>query len=253
MIYLGDAVSQLDGSTFAHQNCVAACTSELGDCDSLGYWNVRPSTIRKLTGDTSGGLSYDDSIAALKAATGIGLKVLYWVSESALDDAIDSPRVAAISIDCSVTRYTPFRTGTYTGRHNVVVGGKRYVTVTRSDGSTYSQKQAYVMDPGRTDAVWVWWPWSLLIKAAKASTGNGTIHLYYTRDFTNVKRTVESDGAIRTSTSVTATKVGTVRKGEIYTVLTTAKGGEWGSGTTHPGNGWSKIGTSKFVNGGRLR
>lgn len=256
MIYLGVPVSQLDGSTFAHSNCVAACTSEAGDCSSLGFWNVKPATIRKLTGDTSGGLSYDDCIAALKKATGgeVALSVLYWAPESTLEDLVTAGRVVGLSIHTAVTRYTPYRTGTYVGRHNVIIGAKRYATITRSDGTKYQQKQGYVMDPGRTTARWEWWPWTLILQAANRSTETtDKIHVYYTRDLVNVKRTVDSDGSIRATASDTATKVGTVSAGQIYTVLTTVKGGTWGTTTSNPGNGWSKIGTSKYVNGRRLR
>lgn len=259
MIYLGDAVSQLDGTAYAHQNCVAACTSVLGDTSSLSWWNVPPSRIRKLSGDTVGGLTYGDSVAALKLATGgeVDLKVLYWAPQNAttstLDDLIDAGKVMAISILAAITRYTPYNTGTFTGRHNVVVGAKRYATLTRSDGTKFTQKQGLVMDPGHTDVKWVWWPWNLIVKAATSSTGTNAIHCYYTRDLTNVKRRAKTSGAVRSTPAVTATNVvGRVVKDAEYTVLDTVKGGTWNL-DVRKGTGWSKIGDKKFTHAGRIR
>lgn len=259
MVYLSDAVSQLDGSKYAHQNCVAACTSALGDTSSLSWWNVPPAKIRTLTGDISGGISYDDSVAALKTATGgeVDLKVMYWApinsTVDTLDDLITAGRVVAISILTSVTRYTPFNTGTFTGRHNVVVGAKRTILITREDGTRVNQKQGLVMDPGRTTAKWVWWPWSLIIKAAKASTGSNHMHCYYTRDLTKVTRTAKSSGAVRSVPEVrTGNIVGRVVKGQGYSVLDTVRGSRW-TLDGREGYGWSKIGDRKYVHGGRLR
>lgn len=258
MTYLGNAVTQLDGSKYAHQNCVLATTSVLGDTSTLGFHRITPARLRVLSGDTLGGVTYTTAAKTILGATNneVKLTVLYWApqnsTESTLDDILDARRATALSIDCSVTRYTPFRTGTFTGGHTITVGAKRYVTITRSDGSTYRQKQAYVMDSGHSTAKWVWWPWSLLIKAAKARTGNNTIHVMYTRDVTNVTRVAASDGPIRSSATIANNKVGMVYKGKSYVVLDTVKGSAWTvDGRT--GTGWSKLGAGKFVSGGRLR
>lgn len=252
MTYIGNAVTQLDGSKFAHQNCVLATTSVLIDSASLGYWKVKPSRLRTLSGDTSGGVTYSlaESTAAKATDKEVNLTTVYWApensSESTLDNILSAPRLTAISIDAGVTRYTPFRTGTFTGGHTVTVGGKRTILVTREDGSRVNQKQAYVMDSGHSDAKWVWWPWSLLIKAAKSRTGGNSIHVLYTRDLGGTKRVAKGKGAIRSSAKVTSTnRVGSLVAGQWYTVVSTVKGGTYTlDGRTM--NGWNKLGTGKY-------
>lgn len=254
MTYLGDPVTQLDGSTYQHSNCAAAGGDELANCSSLGFWQPKPAAIRVKTGDTVGGLDYPEVAAAIKAMTGgeVVLTPLYWAAPATLDDVLDAPRVTGISILCSVTVNTPYHTGTYTGRHFVVVGAKRSVTVARADGSTYLQKQAYVMDPGKGPAYvkWQWWPWSLLMKAAMASTGNGTIHLMYTRDLGGVSRTTKSAGSIW-SKPVGGSQIATIAGGVAVTVLGTVKGDGY-SANGHTAYGWSHIGKG-YVKGLRLR
>lgn len=254
MTYLGEGVSQLDGSKYSQSNCVLASTTELMDCSTLGFWRVKPSNLRIISGDTEGGVSYTLAASTAKKATAgeVDLTVIYWAPEnsttSTLDNLLDSPRVTAVSISAAVTRYTPFRTGTYTGGHTVIAGAKRFATVTRADGTKYQQKQVYVMDAGHLEAKWVWWPWSLLIKAAKARTGNNTIHVLYTRDLGGVSRVAKEDGAIRSSAKVIlspSNKVGTITKGNSYTVQETVRGGSYSlDGRTM--SGWNKLGTGKY-------
>lgn len=257
-LYLGRPVSQIDGSWAQNLNCVLASTSELGDCSSLGFWRISPARLRSLSGDYVGGVTYDDAKKTLANATNgeVNLTIVYWApensSESTLDNILSARRVTGISIDAGVTRYTPFRTGTFTGGHTVVVGSKRNAYVYINDKRVL-QKQALVMDPGHGTAKWVWWPWSLLIKAAKARTGGNMIHVIYTRDLTNVNRLVKSTGAVRTEPRMRATKVGEVTKGEIVRVITTVRGGTWEYGTHHRGIGWAKLGDKRYTHGGRVR
>lgn len=252
MTYIGNPVSQLDGTWAQDWNCVAATVSELGDCSSLGFWKVPPSRIRTLTGDYLGGLTYTDAAEALKTATNgdVVVSYLYWVPSSTLDDLLNAPRISGIVIDCSVTRYTPFRTGTFTGLHSVVVGAKRIITLKRSDGTSYKQKQAFVMDP--INNTWVWWPWSLLMQAANYAAGAGLIHVIYTRDLANVTRTTTSDGYIRSSAHITNNKISPFVNGKSFTVIQTIRGGVW-TVQGREGKGWSRIGTNKYVVGGKLR
>lgn len=254
MIYLGGALTQIDGSSMAQSNCVIATVSEEADCSSLGYWKLKLPVLRKLTGDTSGGVNYNLARDTVKMMTGgeVVLTVLYWapetVTNSTLTNLLDAPRVAGTIISCAVTRYTPFRTGTYTGMHSVNVGAKRIATVTRADGTKYQQKQVYVMDPGHSVAQWVWWPLSLLTKAAAASAGAGKIHLIYTRDLGAVNRIAHEDGSIRSSTKVINSPsniVGKITKDTAYQVVSTVKGTSYTlDGKTM--DGWNKLGTNKY-------
>ncbi len=257
MLYLGKPVSQIDGSWAQNLNCVLASAAELADCSSVGYYRPTPARLRSLTGDYQGGVSYDQARSSVASYTNseVILSVLYWApqtsSDSTLDHLLDARRVVGISIDAGVTRYTPYRTGTFTGGHAVIVGAKRNAYVWINDRKVL-QKQALVMDPGHGTAQWVWWPFSLLLQAAKARTGGNMIHVFYTRDLTSVKRIAKSDGAIRSEPRMRATKVGEINKGQVYYVETTTRGGSWET-NGHTGIGWSKLGTGKYAHGGRLR
>jgi hypothetical protein len=249
--YLGDAVTQLDGTTYQYSDCGCAGSAELADCSSLGFWRPTPARIRNLSGDTSGGVSYPDLAAAVKKATygEVVLTPLFWVPPSTLDDIMSAPRVTGVSILCSVTINTPFRTSpTYTGRHFIVLGARRYATVTRSDGTKYQQKQGLIMDPGHSTTYlkWQWWPWALIVKAATASTGNGTVNLMQTRDLGGVSRTAKANGGVHTTPSTTASLIGTVAKDKTYTVAGTVRGGGYAA-NGHICKGWSKRGTGQFV------
>lgn len=253
MTYLGQAVTQLDGSPFSHQNCVLAATSELMNCSSLGFWDVGVPRLRGISGDNYGGVTYDTAEVTASRASGgeVKLSHLYWAPEtstnSTLNSLLSAPRIVAISIDAGVTRYTPYNTGTFTGGHTVTVGSKRTVTVYRSDGSSYRQKQALVMDSGHSVAKWVWWPWNLLIKAARARTGSNTINVLYTRDVGHVVRVAKADGAVRTSPKISATnKISKIYKNHSYTVLATLRGGEYNM-DGRVLNGWNMIGTNRYV------
>lgn len=253
MTYLGNAVSQIDGTYYAHQNCVLATTSVLGDSASLGYWKVSPARLRRLSGDTSGGVTYGLAEDTMYRASDqeVNLTTVYWAPQntttSTLDNILDAPRVTAISISAAVTRYTPYRTGTFTGGHTVTVGAKRYQEIIRADGSRYKQKQVKVMDSGHSTARWVWWPWSLLIKAAKARTGGNSIHVLYTRDLGYFSRRAKADGAIRStaSASSSANIVGRIYEGTAYTVILTLRGGTY----TLDGkkmSGWNKLSAGRY-------
>jgi hypothetical protein len=254
MTYRNAAKSQLDGTPYAQSNCGATVAGRLADTATLGFWSPGGGVVRNWTGDTSGGIDYTTLASAIKSHTGETLTVLYFAPPSTLDDILDAPRVTGLSILCSVTVNTPYHTGNYTGRHCVEVGAKRTVNVKRADGTTYAQKQAYVMDPGKGPAYvgWQWWPWSLLMKAAKASTGTDAIHLIYTRDLADTKRTAKADGGIHATADTGGTLVGSVKSGTAYSVAATLKGGGY-SANGHTCYGWSELGAGKFVAGRSLR
>lgn len=251
--YDGLPTSQLDGTALAHSNCTAGQASTLADSVSFRYWDPSPSAIRKQTGDTSGGMTYDAVVGAVKALTKgeVVLKAMYWAPADTLEDMIDDGRASGLSILCKVTVTTPWATGTYTGRHCIGVYGKRYKTL--ADGT--KQKQGKVMDPGKSTAVFAWWPWSLIIKAALASTGGGGIHLMYTPDRTSVKRVARTSAAIRSSAKVIdspSNKIGSMAEGAAVTVINGLVGGSYGI-NGHTSTGWAQIGSGKFVVGAKLK
>lgn len=248
-MYYSNPVSQIDHTAYQNLNCVAATASMLADTSSLGFWNVTPARIRSLSGDTSGGITYTAASNAVQNATGgdVNLQILYWAPQNAnrstLDDLLEAPRSVGIVIHCAYTVNTPFRTGWFAGTHSVVVVAKRHRN---------GVKQALVMDPGRSDPKAVWWPWALLIKAAKGAAGGDFIHVLYTRDMDDVKRVAKKNGAIRSAPRQDAPRVSTITAGNVYTVYGTVRGGQW-EVPYHQGRGWSKLGVNKFAHGGRIR
>lgn len=247
MPFIGAPVSQIGTGTFSQQNCVVTCLKKLMECSSLGYWNPSVAHLRAESDDSSGGITYDTALATSSRVTGgeVVLSRLYWTDQSILDDLLDAPRVVTISILCSVTRYTPFRTGTFTGGHSVVLADKRFVTL--SDGTR--QKQGLIMDPGHTDAAWVWWPWSLILRATAARAGAGKVHVMYTRDLGGVSRKAHAKGSIRSATKVIdkpSNVVGSFASGESVGVIATVSGSPYTlEGKTL--TAWNKTGANRFA------
>lgn len=251
MAYKGKPVSQLDGSTFAHSNCAPAVTKKLMDLWTLGYWNPLVKALRIASGDTSDGVSFTDceTAAAKLSNQEVLLKHLYWAPVTVVDDMLEAGKEFGISILCSVTvNKPPYNTGTFIGRHAIAVLAKRTYTWTDSTG-THSQKQYLVMDPGKTTAKFVWWPASLLIKAALASGDGAGVHVIYGRDRTNVTRVAKATGAIRSAPAVLddpSNKVGTILAGATYLIADTVDGGSYAQ-DTRTLTGWNKLGVGKFT------
>lgn len=245
--FLNNARTQIDGSRYAMVNCVIAVVIGLLETASLGFWRFSCSSFRIATGDTSGGITYDVAVATAARITKSEVKLsrLYWAAPATLNDLLDVKRVVALSIWTSRLRGTPWALSGSFG-HTIEIGGK-FV-------DSKGVKRAWVMDPGHSDAQWEAWPWSLVIACAKDRTGNGTIHVMYTRDLTNVDRAVISDGAIRNAPAVIpGNVVGHLKAGESERVLTTVRGGEWDTGRGYKARGWSKLGDRRYAMGKRIR
>jgi hypothetical protein len=241
--YLPPLSHQLDGSRYAHQNCVPATGTALMDRASMGYWRVAPSTLRTRSGDTSGGMSYEQLAAVVKSSTNsqVLLVPAYRLSEGNLDTLLDSGKAVGVSISCLVTVNTPYHTGTFTGGHTLGVHKKRF------NASAGGRKEYLVGDPGTTKD-WTWWPASLLIKAAKARSG-GTISLVSCRDTEGVGRVARNVGNIRSTPSTGATDKGDTKTGVAYSVLSTVNGGKWTTADGRTAYGWAKIRTGTGVTG----
>src|SRR5262245_50550351 len=107
---------QGDGSKYQWQNCVLATTTDLVNKVTGGRLRPPASALREITGDTSGGVSYGQAEDAALEATGgqVILEPRYGLDRSQARDLVAAGRSAGWSIDCSVTRYTTRRTGSYT-------------------------------------------------------------------------------------------------------------------------------------------
>lgn len=249
-MYIGDTYYQLDGTSQQEANCVPSTGTDLEDTSSLGYWRTPAPKLRSLSGQPSGGLSYDTLIAAVKKATTgeVVLTRLYGVPVSTLDDLVAAPRAIGISIDCSVTIHTPFHTGSFTGGHTVGLYGRRFYN---------GQKQGLIGDPGRGTSSnklpKVWWPWSLILKAALSRTGGNGINVVYTRDLEGVTVKAKAPGNIRSGASTTSADLGNVTVGATYAVAATLHGGKWTTVDGHSGYGWARLTNGRYVAGGILR
>ncbi len=244
--FLNDAITQIDGSAYAMKNCVIAVVVGLIRVASLGYWKISCAAFRTATGDTSGGITYDTAVATASRKTSGQVKLarLYWAPPSTLRDLMVKRVAAGLSIWTARLRGTPWALSGSFG-HTIEIGG----IFTDSAGV----ERAWVMDPGHSDAQWEAWPLSLVLGCAKDRTGNGTIHVIYTRDLTNVDRAVLSDGVVRDAPNGTAPIVGKVAAGTTVRVTTTVRGAAWDTGRGYTARGWSKLGDKRYVMGKRVR
>lgn len=248
-MYIGNKLGQMDGSTYASRNCVAAVTAALIDRVTVGGIRVTGAYIRKLTGDTSGGITEIQAMKAATQATGgqVMLEPRYGLSPDQVRDLAKSGRAFGILISCAVTRYTAFRTNYYTGLHELYV--QRY------DAGT---DRYLIDDPGTTTAGFMWWPASLLHKAAAAGTGYHGLQVLVARDTEGVSRIAHLvPGTIRATPDVSAASKGSVQLGKAYNVLLTTNGGPWKREDGTTGDGWHKVRVgltgSGYILGKRLR
>lgn len=251
--YVGPLYHQIDGSAFEYDNCTLANLTTEMDCASDGFWRVPASRLRVMSGDTSGGLTYDQIVALAPRATGNEVHVarMYYIPVSNVVTLLKAPRTVHISILCSVTLNTPFHTGNFTGRHNIGLYDYRVYAWTDSTG-THSQQQVLVGDPG-TSADFRWWPLGLVLKAASASATAGTCNVWYSADLEGVTRTARLGSPLYQGPSFAAAVPGaTISAGTAENVIATQAGVTWSktiSGVARTGAGWSKIQNAVGVQG----
>lgn len=257
------AQTQLTGSALEHSNCTWACATMAVDRYSMGRYRPSPDHLRAVSGDTSGGSTYNQNAEAVAEDTSIRLEPRYGLTRSQVRDYIASGRAASISIDCSVTRYTSRRTGTYTGGHSVHV--ERYVWRAANSTPCSCEKQTTtahaefdVCDPGKSTTYLGYKRWSaaLLFKAAEArmggAPGDPCIAVLLTRDTEGVTRMAVESGQLYSAASSSSTVVGSFTKGKSFSVVSTRNGGGWLAGTVSHSQ-WHriKVGTSYAYAKGR--
>jgi hypothetical protein len=242
---------QGDGSWAQWLNCVLASATDLMCRASVGYWRVAASKLRTITRDTSGGVTFEQAAAATKTATNgeVILDPRYGLIRSEMKNLIDAGRACAVSISCWVTRYTSRRTNTFTGSHAVYVNDYAWRTTTcfcEKDKPGLDHGEYLIDDPGTTAAGYMWWSAELVYKAAEAN-GGGRISVMVCRDTEGVWRKARKNGTIRSSTSTTSKKTGSITQGQSYFVALTLEGGDWVSDTDDGlRNDWHRV---KFGDG----
>lgn len=253
---------QGDGSWAQWLNCVLACATDLMCRASVGYWRVAASKLRTLSGDKSGGVTYGQAAdATIKATNGqVVLEPRYGLNAGQVQSYIASGRAAAISIDCSVTRYTSRRTNTFTGGHSVYIQQYRWTAPGQCGCELQKETQHgeyLIEDPGTTSAGYRWWSSSLVYRAALAR-GGGSISIMLCRDTEGVTRTTRKDAVIRASASTTSQRVAKIPKGRSLYVTSTRDGGPYISDTDgQTSHNWHRVryatGKYGFTKGENLR
>ncbi len=239
----------MDGSAYDDANCVLATCTDLIDRATVGRLRIAAPVLRRASGDTSGGVGYSTAAATVTKATGgqVVFEPRYQLTRSQVRDLVVAGRAIGISIDASETRYTPYRTGTFTGGHTVYVNHYHW-------DATQQRAEYTVEDPGTTAAGYLDWPADLLYRAAE-KRGGGRINVLVSRDTEGTWRTCREAAGVHAFASSSSTKKGTTIVTHKYAVLDTSNGGEWPR-TDGVSNGWHRIkyGTGAgFVRGEALR
>lgn len=220
--------SQMDGSVFGKSNCVLAVTTNLIDRATVGALRIPASTLRTITGDTSGGILHSQAAAAaLKATNGrVVLTPRVLSSRQQLRDLSQAGIAFGLFMHTAETRYTRFRTNYYIGLHELYV--QDY------DAAAYS---FLIEDPGTTSAGYMWWPESLVFRAAERA-GNGSIFVLTARDTEGVARKAVASGFFRAKPDLTSAHTGTLVAGKSYHVIRTVNGAMWKRADGGQSNGY---------------
>lgn len=234
--------SQMDGSVYQRSNCVLAVTTDLIDRATVGALRIPAPVLRKLTGDTSGGVTHSQAAAAAYTATKgrVVLTPKVLSSRQQLRDLSQAGIAFGLFMSAYTTKDTRFRTNAYTGLHEIY--GQDYDP---------ADDEFLMEDPGTTSAGYMWWPEDLLFRAAERA-GGGSIYVLVAKDTEGVTRKCVMKGRIRATPDVNGTDRGPLVLGKSYTVSRTVNGGFWKRADGGQSNGWHRI-ADGWVAGERLQ
>jgi hypothetical protein len=233
--------SQGDGSFLQWSNCLLADATMAMHRASVGLWRVAAPVLRKLSGDTSGGVSLDQQAAVVELVTKgqVVFEVRYGITRSMFKAFIASGRAASVIVLGSIYVRTLRRTNYFLGRHGLYVnayreskGGTDCHCELRESGAAshnLAHGEFYVKDPGITSIGFRWWSAQLLYRAAEmgAAAGAGAIDVSLTRDTEGVSRVARLRAPIRASASNTAKVLGYTAVNVARTVVNTLNGTPW--------------------------
>jgi hypothetical protein len=228
--------SQIDGSADQYNNCVPATCVMAADRATVGRKRVTTRQIRAASGISGRGLTYAEAVAATKKVTGVQGEPRYGITRADLHNLVVAGHAVTLSIDCSVTRYTAYRTNTFAGSHSVYV-------------NSYHSSTYRIEDPGTTSAGYLDWPADLVYRAAEARTMGHGINVIVWPDTEGEKRKAIAPGRFRATPSLTGVDKGPIDVGYIYYVGATTNGGAWKRSDGGISNGWHRISTGAFVPG----
>ena len=234
--YLPPKYSQGDGSKYQWSNCVLAVTTDLIDRDTVGALRIPASTLRTITGDTSGGVTHSQAAAAADKATKGRVKLHSRViTRAQMRDLGEAGIAFGVFMHTIVTKDTRFRTNGYIGLHELYV-----------QDYDEGDDSFLVEDPGTTQTGYQWMPASLLFRAAERA-GNGSIFVMTCQDTEDVNRVAVLKARIRATPTPKGADNGSVILGKTYWVSRTQNGGMWPRDTGGQADGWHR------VNGGWIR
>lgn len=255
-------IPQFDGSTFAGTNCgacseaVRVVSQQKGVKPAKGYpWQPTGASIRRETGDTSGGLNPSQTTNASYREYGVPH------AAPRIDDWDNVPALLwkgyAVDLLVSYGPIDDYLSGSpgFRGNHRIVLVG---ITDTSNWRRALSADSLY---DGRRSGIPLgpkWIPLTVLRTAAgKLDLGGGVSinerygygHAYYVPSLTRtapaepvatLRVQVTCDTIARRGTSITSDKLGSLSKGDILTVTATSEGGHW-SGCGEEGTKWRKF------------
>jgi hypothetical protein len=198
-------------------------TSASMACDAATGGKKRPAVeaLRKATTVAHPyGISYSAIAHATAEVANVPSEARYGLSRSQVVALASSGRPFCISIDCSVTRYTARRTGTFTGGHTIYGPPMSYSNWPggsdcgcEKDTST-RHSEFRMQDPGTYSVGFVQWSAELLFRAAEARTGGNGINVLVFPDTTDVYRAVIEAGWVRSKPTTESAKVRRVEAGD---------------------------------------
>lgn len=236
MAFRPKQLSQFQPSTWSSSvDCVPACTAHLINRATVDGKKPSHADVRKASGVTDKrGLSYAEAATAA-AKFGVTLTPRYGITRAQLKDILTSGRACAVSIDCSVTVNTPYRTNSFTGDHSEF-----------AQAYSSSINAAAVEDPGTTAAGYLNWPFDLLCRAAEARTKDHLgvshgINVLVGPDTEGVKWKCVMTGKVRATPDTNAAAIATLKVGTTYQGGRTQNGGPWERAYGTTGYGWVHV------------
>lgn len=227
-------------------DCVCSVTASLIDRATVGGVRLDHQKIRRISGDTSGGLSYlQAEVAAAKAPGKVKLVVKYGISRDATKALATAGYAFGISIDCSVTVNTSRRTNWFRGGHTVYVNGYIYWPhgdVCSCELQTRVAHGEYTIDdPGTTSVGYLQWSAGLVYRAAEARTNGTGINVLVAPDTEAVTKRAIATGQIRSKPDKASPSKGAIVKGKAYYVEATVNGGTWQRADGTQADGWHRV------------
>lgn len=211
-------------------DCVPA-TCALGvDRASVGAIRVTHKEIRAASTDQYKGMTFTDAAAATYKVTKVKGEPRFGLSRAEVNALVRGGHALSIGINCAVTVNTKYRTNLYTGLHAVFMQ------------SYYSSDDTYkIEDPGTTAAGYLYWPATLLYKAAESFTGGHGINVIVWPDTEGTTKLGATAGKVRAAPTVTAPVKASIVLGKAYTVVSSLNGGTWHTKDGKAADGWWKI------------